>query len=114
MDDVLAADLSNWGILKWAAGASATWTRNQLRRVGHTRPPAASCLPSPRNEDFGAAAIDAVPLPVDEDAVIDVAVMIAMPSPPRQRPASAAGTEEEVLGEYVVGVTRLLYRHERS
>jgi hypothetical protein len=113
MDDVLAADLSNWGILKWAAGASAAWTRNRLRRLGHTRPPAASSSPSPRAEDFGVAG-DTMPLPVDEDAVLDVAVMIAMPAPPRQRPATAAGAEEEVLGEYVVGVTRLPCRHERS
>jgi hypothetical protein len=104
MDEVLSADLSAWGILKWFVGFMADSTRRQIHRL--RRAPSSSTTSAAGAEDPGPAARDINAMLADLDA-IDVSVMIAMPTPPRLGPQTSSSSNEEVLGEFVVGITRL-------
>jgi hypothetical protein len=118
-DDVLSADLSGWGIIKWSIQDLVTVQRRRLRtlrvylqsRISHPHPTPQPPHNAPPSQSSDKVGVD-VPADVNE---LDVSVMIAMPSLPRQRPSASNNDEQhdEVLNEYVLGITRLPYRHAR-
>jgi hypothetical protein len=105
-NDILTADLSNWGILKWAFNHFPDAARSRFQRLrtwlfARPRAPTPAVVLGPDDS------ADSLTLEVSPEMKgVAVSVMIAMPTPRRQR----AEGGDQVLEEYLLGTTDLSFR----